>query len=132
MEYSDLFKEYKRIINNFDCGDSYKCWQDKVKGLAHSESDRESLIEYFKFMSRRYQPQSEQMPIMLVAVIGIAIAMSNASLVMLVTTVGLAVLISGGLDYKITMDRFWKRMFYDDCAKILKESSAQQNKEDEL
>ena len=112
MEYSDLFKEYKRIINNFDCGDSYKCWQDKVKGLAHSESDRESLIEYFK--------------------LGIAIAMSNASLVMLVTTVGLAVLISGGLDYKITMDRFWKRMFYDDCAKILKESSAQQNKEDEL
>lgn len=50
MEYKELFKEYKRIIRNFDGGDDYKHWQDKVRSLVYNNVDRDSLIEYFGFL----------------------------------------------------------------------------------
>lgn len=128
MEYKELFKEYKRIIRNFDGGNDYKHWQDKVRSLAHNNVDRDSLIEYFGFLIRRSTAPSRSiqsgMLVVLIAVVCANILTTRTTPLVFDVIVVAAVIVGGAIAYRVSMNRALKKMFYEDCIKTLNEVNA--------
>ena len=128
MEYKELFKEYRRIISDFNGGDDYKRWQDKVKGLARRDSDKNSLIEYFEFLARRnttpLRSTQNGMLTVLIAVVCANILTTRTTPLVFDVIAVTAVIIGGVISYKVAMTRELKKMFYEDCIKTLKDGLA--------
>ena len=128
MEYKELFKEYKRIIRNFDGGDDYKHWQDEVRSLVYNNVDRDSLIEYFGFLIRHSTAPSRSiqsgMFVVLIAVVCANILTTRTTPLVFDVIVVAAVIVGGAIAYRVSMNRALKKMFYEDCIKTLKEVSA--------
>mgnify|MGYP004538506077 CR=1 FL=1 len=136
MEYKELFKEYKRIIRNFDGGDDYKHWQDEVRSLAHNNVDRDSLIEYFGFLIRRSTaPLRSTQSGMLIVLIAVVCAniLTTRTTPLVFDVIAVAAVIAGGvIANKVAMNKELKRMFYEDCIKTLKEGLAHEDQDNSI
>ena len=117
MEYKALFKEYKRLIKHFDQNSSMEKWREDVRALATTDEEKAALIDYLNFRKRRLNADPDQQWVSITIVVMIVLLARYTDRLILYILVPLM-----AIRHCMSMNRELKKMFYNDCIKVLADS----------